>query len=186
MEPHDGLAVCPGCGRREDGAAIAPLFVVTGASGSGKTTVYAPLARLLAGRCVTFDADLLMDAAGELSGDRPIRWPAFRAAWLAAAHGVAQSGLATVLLGPFIPSQLDELPARRWVGPVRFLVLDRPDDLRRERMQARPGWRSRDITEQTEFGRWSRVHIPERVDTPPQDAATAVAAWVTGQLTALA
>jgi hypothetical protein len=137
MEPRDGLAVCPRCGRRDDGAAIAALFVVAGASGSGKTTVFAPLARLLAGRCVTFDADVLMDAAGEFSAGQPIQWPAFRAAWLAVAHGVAQCGLATVLLGPFIAPRLDELP-------------------------------------------------PGRVDTSrgtPQDAAAAVAAWVTGELT---
>lgn len=89
MEPRDGRAVCPECGRADEAAALRPLFIVTGASGSGKTAVLAPLARMLAGRCVAFDVDLLLDAAGALSGDRPVNWPAFRDAWLAAAHGVA-------------------------------------------------------------------------------------------------
>jgi predicted ABC-type ATPase len=173
----------------DDAAALRPLFIVTGASGSGKTTVFAPLARRLQGRCVAFDADLLLDAAGALSGSQPVSWPAFRAAWLAVAHGVAQSGLPTVLLGPFIPAHLDELPARRWIADIHFIVLDCPDELRRARIRARPPWRSRDIDEQTGFGQWLRRNIADRVDTSsgtPEEAAAAVAAWIERHLTQLA
>jgi len=180
MEPSGGHAVCPDCGRADD-ALLGPLFIVTGASGSGKTAVLAPLARRLRGRCVTFDADLLIDSAAALNGGRPVIWPAFRDAWLAIAHGVAQSGMPTVLLGPFIPDHLRDLPARRWIGGIRFLTLDCPDELRRARIEARPAWRSRDIDEQVEFGRWLRRNIPDQVDTSsgtPEDTATAVIAWI--------
>jgi len=44
-----------------------------------------------------------MDAAGALSCSQPINWPAFRDTWLTVAHGIAQSGMPAVLLGPFIP-----------------------------------------------------------------------------------
>lgn len=181
MEPRDGHAVCPTCGQAGEEAALGPLFVVTGASGAGKTAVFPALARRLQGRCVTFDADWLIDAAGALSGSQPINWSAFRDAWLAVAHGAAQSGLPTVLLGPFIPEHLEGIPARRWIGEIRSIVLDCPDELRRARINARPAWRSRDIDEQVEFGRWLRANIPDRVDTSlgtPQDTADAVAAWV--------
>ena len=184
MEPAGGGAVCPRCGRTDD-AVLGPLFIVTGASGSGKTAVLAPLARLLRGRCVTFDADLLIDAAAALNGGQPVIWPAFRDAWLAVAHGVAQSGMPTVLLGPFIPEHLRDLPSRRWIGDIRFIVLDCPDELRRERISARPRWRMRDTDEQVEFGRWLRRNIPDRVDTStgtPEDTAAAIAAWVGRQL----
>jgi hypothetical protein len=180
MEPSGGRAVCAECGR-EDDAVLGPMFIVTGASGSGQTAALAPLARRLRGRCVTFDADLLMDAAGALNGGRPIIWPAFRDDWLAIAHGVAQSGMPTVLLGPFIPDHLRDLPARRWVGDIRFIVLDCPDKLRRARINARPAWRSRDIDEQVEFGRWLRRNIPDRIDTSsgtPEDTATAITTWI--------
>jgi predicted ABC-type ATPase len=186
MEPRNGLAVCPKCGRADDAAALRPLFVVTGASGSGKTAVLAPLARRLAGRCVTFDADLLIDAASALSGGQPVNWPAFRDAWLAVAHGAAQSGMPTVLLGPFIPGHLEELPSRRWIAGIHFIVLDCPDELRRARLSARPPWRSRDIEEQIAFGRWLRHNITDRIDTSsgtPEDAAAAIAAWIGRQLT---
>jgi AAA domain-containing protein len=185
MEPGDGRAVCPRCGRAGDAAALRPLFIITGASGSGKTAVFAPLARRLRGRCVTFDADLLIDAAGALSGSQPINWAAFGDAWLVVAHAVAQSGLPTVLLGPFLPERVQEFPARRWVGDIHFIVLDCPDDLRRARISARPSWRSRDIDEQVEFGQWLRRSIADRVDTSrgtPDDTAASVAAWIGGHL----
>ncbi len=138
MEPVGGVARCPTCGRRDEAASIQPLFVVTGASGAGKTAVFGPLAKLLAGRCVTFDVDWLLDSAGELSGGQQIAWPAFRDAWLAVAHGVAQSELPTVLLGPLIPEHLDELPARRWVGDIDFLLLDCSDEARRRADRSPP------------------------------------------------
>jgi hypothetical protein len=186
MDPRDGRGFCPECGRAGDAAALEPLFIITGASGSGKTAVLGPLARRLRGRCVTFDADLLIDAAGALSGGQPIIWPAFRDAWLAVAHGVAQSGMPTVLLGPFIPGHLQELPARRWIGDIHCLVLDCPDDLRRTRISARPAWRNRDTEEQAEFGRWLRCNIADRIDTgsgTPEHTAAAITAWIDRHLT---
>jgi hypothetical protein len=186
LEPRAGHTVCPACGRAGEDAALAPLFIVTGASGAGKTAVLPPLARLLRGRCVTFDADLIHNAAGALSNGGPINWPAFRDAWLAVAHGVAQSGLPTVLLGPFIPEHLEELPGRRWIADIHFLALDCPDELRRTRIGARPPWQACDIDAQVEFGQWLRRNIADRVDTSsgtPEDAAAAIAAWVDRHLT---
>jgi len=181
MEPIGHGARCPSCGSRVDGVARAPLFVVTGASGAGKTAILAPLASALAADCVTFDADVLLDAAGALSRGQPIDWAAFHAALLAVAHGVAQSGRPTVLLAPLGPGTLESLPARRWIGDIRYLVLDCPDDTRRERMAARPPWRLHDVEEQVSWGRWLRSNVPDRVDTSqgtPADCAAAVASWV--------
>jgi hypothetical protein len=185
MEPHGGLARCPRCGRLDPSGARMPLFVVTGASGAGKTSVHVPLARLLARTAVTFDVDLLLDSAGMLSGGQQISWPGFRDAWLSVAHGVAQSGLPTVLLGPFIPQHLEHLPARQWVGPVSFLVLDCSDEIRRQRVAARPPWRARDLDQQDEFARWLRTNIADRVNTgvgPPEGSAEEVSSWVRGLL----
>jgi dephospho-CoA kinase len=92
-----------------------------------------------------------------------------------------------VLLGPFFPGHLEELPARRWISDIHFIVLDCPDGLRRARISARPAWRSRDIDEQTEFGRWLRLNIADRIDTSsgtPEDTAAAIAAWIDRHLTA--
>jgi predicted ABC-type ATPase len=138
MLPADGVARCPVCGGIEPTAATRPLFVVTGASGAGKTTIFPELLRRLAGRCVVFDVDWLIDPLRRAAKDGDIDWAAFRDAWLYVAHGVAQNGLPTLLLGPFIPEHLEGLPGRAWVGEIHYLVLDCPDDLRRQRIEARP------------------------------------------------
>jgi hypothetical protein len=185
MEPVGHQAQCPECGSRADGAARAPLFVVTGASGSGKTAILAPLAAALADDCVTFDADVFLDAAGALSRGQPIDWTAFHAVLLAVAHGVAQSGRPTVLLAPLRPGALASLPARRWIGDIRYLALDCADDVRRQRMAARPPWRLHDVEDQVSWGRWLRANVPDRVETTldtPAESAAAVASWVLGHL----
>jgi hypothetical protein len=189
-EPHlmvseQGVARCPVCGAVEPAPAIRPLFVVTGASGSGKTTVLPQLARRLAGQCLVFDVDWLIDPLGRAAHGGEIDWAAFRDTWLYVAHGVAQNGLPTLLLGPLIPDHLDGLPGRSGVGEIHYLVLDCPDDLRRQRIEARPAWRRRDIPAQTEFGRWLRQNLAPVIDTStrtPDEVADEVAVWVRERL----
>ena len=184
MVPEDGFAHCPACGRRDDAAALRPLFVVTGASGSGKSTLLAPISRLLAGRCVVFDADWLIDASMTLSGAASVAelpWDGVAQAWLAVAHGVAQSGLATLLLGSLTPPGLAGTPGREWIGPIHGLLLDCPDEVRQQRIEARPAWRMRDVAEQVRWAEWLRANVPDRLDTSEcsvDEAARVVVDWV--------
>jgi hypothetical protein len=91
----------------------------------------------------------------------------------------------TLLLGPLIPEHLEGLSARKWVGEIYFLLLDCPDEIRRDRLLARPPWRSRDIEAQITFGCWLRANIDARVDTShgrPENSADAIARWVLRQI----
>ena len=181
MQQVGGAARCPACDHVDPTVIIRPLFVVTGASGSGKTTIFPELLSRMAGWCVVFDVDWLIDPLGRAAKDGQIDWPAFTDTWLHVAHGLAQNGLPTLLLAPFIPENLDHLPGRAWVGDIHYLVLDCPDDERRRRMEARRRWRARDIDAQTEFGRWLRGNLSPAVDTTmrsPSEVADAVADWV--------
>jgi hypothetical protein len=178
MQPRDDLAVCPVCGAREAARRL-PLFVVTGASGSGKTTVFPHLVAAL-DDCLVFDVDWLIGPFKRACEFGEVDWPAFRDAWLSVAHGAAQSGRHTVLLGPFMPGQLADLPGRRWVSDVHFAVLDCPDDVRRARLGARPKWRERAVERHIEFAAHLRRITPLVVPTDgtPQQSAGLLAAWV--------
>jgi len=180
MEPADRRAVCPRCGR-SDPAPRKPFLIVTGASGSGKTAVFAPLARELAGEAAVLDIDYFIDPFAIQANEAPLNWRAIRAAWLSVAAGVAQSGLPTVLLGPLAPFHFEELEQTRWVRSMHFFLLDCPDALRRQRLEARPAWRRRDVEEQTRWGAWLRENIHDGVNTSQADldeTLLAVAGWV--------
>lgn len=158
---------------------VGPLFVVSGASGSGKTALVPHLVDALP-ESVVFDADWILEVS-------QLGWPELRNTWLEIAHGVAQGGRATVLVGPFLPEHLEHLPARKWIGPIRFAHLDCADDVRRARLEALPKWHARDVEIHLEFAARLRDEISTTVrgDTEPLEAAAGqVAAWVRSHLTA--
>jgi hypothetical protein len=130
-----------------------PMFVVTGPSGAGKTTVTAPLRRLLP-ECVVFEGDLVLQVAA-------LGWDVCRDTWLRIAHGIALNGKPTVLCTSLIPSHLESLPARKLLGPIHFCNLDCPDDVLAARLRARPSWRQSNTEEVTQVpsGRPSRAGL---------------------------
>jgi hypothetical protein len=171
------LAVCPQCGWAET-ARRTPLYVVTGASGSGKSAIFAPLAAGLPEFAV-FDMDWLIDPLTNSTGS--VDWDAFRDAWLSVAHGLAQGYRSTVLLGPWMPEGVETSPSRRWIGPIRFAVLDCADEHRRARLTRRPTWREHAIDKQLSFAAHLRRTISPVLDTTsdtPEQTALRVAAWV--------
>jgi hypothetical protein len=164
------------------------LFVVTGASGSGKTTVLPHLLACLP-EFVIFDVDWLIDPVARASAPRPVDWDALRDTWLTIAHGAAQGGRPTVLLGSIVPGQFDGLPARRWVSDIHFAVLYCPYDVLRTRLAARPAWRGSDIDEHVRFAAALRrlvdtALVDTVIDTTgtPEQTALRVAGWVRGRI----
>jgi RNase adaptor protein for sRNA GlmZ degradation len=179
-EPSASVLRCASCGTVTEVPAL-PLFVVTGASGAGKTTVTAPLQRLLP-ECAVFEGDLILQVSA-------LGWDMWRDTWLRIAHGVALSGRPTVLCSSLLPSQLESLPSRKLLGPVRFCNLDCPDDVLAARLRARPPWRHSSTEEviltHQRFAAWLRAHIDPTWDTSsltPDEVAERVAAWIRPQL----
>lgn len=161
------------------------LLVLSGASGAGKSAIVPLLIERLAGACVVFDVDSLIDPLSSASPDGNVEWNAFRETWLHIAAGLGQNRLPTVLAGPFIPEHFGDLPGRRLVGEIVYGVLDCSDDVRRARMEARPSWRMRDIDDQVAFGRWLRSNLTPVFDTDamtPDETADVVSGWIRGHL----
>jgi hypothetical protein len=167
---------CPRCGARQQIPAL-PLFVVTGASGTGKTTITAPLRQHLPD-CDIFDTDVILQVAA-------LGWDTWRNAWLQLAHTVALNGRVSVLCGSLLPSQLEALPARKLTGPIHFCTLDCPDTVLADRLRSRPSWRGSSsetaIAEHQRFAAWLRANIQPCYDTSlptPGQTADRIAAWI--------
>jgi predicted kinase len=167
---------CPRCGT-ESWLPALPLFVVTGASGTGKSTITGPLRTLIPG-CLVAETDVILHVAA-------LGWDIWRNTWLQLTHAAALGGQATVLTGSLTPDQLERLPARKLIGAIHFALLDCPDDVLAGRLRARPAWRGTSspakITENQRFAAWLRARVTPSFDTStasPAEVAGRIAAWV--------
>ncbi len=171
---------CTECGQTTP-ANILPLFVVTGASGSGKTTVI-PELRCRLPECVVFDKDLLW---GRAAGEH------FTNNWLRIAYSIAQGGRHTIICGTIMPWDIDACPDLGLVGTVHFLNLHCRDEIREQRLRERPPWRQSSpefINEHKQFARWLVNNASLKYDppmptvdtstTPVAEVASAIAQWV--------
>ncbi len=181
-DPAAPLLRCVSCGALTE-VPVLPLFVLTGASGAGKTTVTVPLRRLLP-QCEVFEGDPINQIAA-------LGWDVFGDTWLRIAHEVALNGRPTVLCTSMMPDRLENLPARKLLGPVHFANLDCPDDVLAARLRARPAWRHSSteevIANHQRFAAWLREHVDPSWDTStltPGEAAGHIAAWVRSRLSA--
>lgn len=178
LEPGDdpGLLHCERCGASRWVPGY-PLFLVTGTSGAGKTTVVQPLGRILP-ECVVLDVDVILHVAA-------MGWETWRNTLLQLANAHALGGRATVLCGSMLPEDLTELPARRLIGPIHCCTLYCPDSVLVERLRQRPAWRGSGdeefIANQLKFAAALRARISPAFESSGQSAeelAERIAAWV--------
>lgn len=178
-DPQAPVLRCASCGAVTEALAL-PMFVVTGASGVGKTTV-TPLLRRLLPECVVFEGDAVSQVAA-------LGWDVCRDTWLRIAREIALSGRSMVLCTSLMPDAFDALPARKALGPIHFSNLDCPGDVLAARLRARPAWRfwqhgsiEEAIETHQRFAAWLREHIDPTWDTAtmtPDETAGRIAAWV--------
>jgi hypothetical protein len=190
IDPVEPAAICPSCGHRHPFQRL-PLFVLTGASGSGKTSVCLRLPAALP-ECVTLETDILWSPAF----DQPeTAYHAFREAWLRLAKNVGQSGRPVVLCGTTLPSQFEACVERRYVGAIHYVALVCDDSTLAARLTVRPAWRQAGSAEfvdrMVRFNRWLIANADSTdpplslLDTSARsidETVQEVAAWVRARL----
>ena len=157
------VAVCPECGHRHT-FVRAPLLLVTGASGSGKSTVCRRLTGMLTD-VVVLDGDILWAPHFE-------REPhLFFETWLRVAKNTAQSGRPVLLFGAGtgVPENMEGCVERRYFSRLHYLALTCDDADLAARLRRRPAWRGSGsdeyIDEHVRFNRWFKEH--GRQASPP-------------------
>jgi broad-specificity NMP kinase len=130
-----------------------PLLALTGASGTGKSTVARLLIERLSDRFVVLEQDVLWQAGLDDIGR-------FRAAWLSLAAMIHQSGRPVLLCGTVVPPEFEPLPERALFTEIRYLALTCDRDVVAQRLRARPAWRGWSeprIAETLDFNEWIRA-----------------------------
>jgi predicted kinase len=190
IDPEVPAAVCPACGHAHPFRRL-PLFLICGASGTGKSAI----CNDLAGR---FDAAVLLegDILWRPDFDRPEDgYRDLFETWLRLAKNIGQAGRpVAVFMAGATPQHVESCIERRYFSATHYLALTCKDDLLRSRLRARPGWRdagtSPFVARQVEFNAHLRAAgaagVLATVDTSALTvaaAADAVAGWLSARLT---
>lgn len=169
--------------KHPDQPEVAPLFMVTGAPGSGKTSVLPYLIAAGVGRFVVADMDEIL-TGGELLGvtiagsGGELSWPAYNQLWAQITTLVRRSGRPMVLLCPVEPAQWP--PEDR----VVWTHLDCTDAERRRRLAGRR-WDAQAVDQAVADAHSLRSLVPDRIVTDglsPAEVADQVAGRVTGHI----
>lgn len=179
-------AICPTCGYAHPFLRL-PLFVISGASGTGKTTVGLRLARTDS-RCIHLESDILWRA----EFNRPENdYRDYRNLWLRVAKNIGQAGRPVALYGSASPSQFEDCPERRYFSQVHYLALVCDPQRLAERLRARPAWRSSGteafVANMIQFNRWfienaahsqPLISLLDTTHASPDETAAAVLDWI--------
>ena len=159
IDERQSLAICPECGHAHR-FVRAPLLLVSGASGSGKSAVCRRLQGSFS-EALLFDSDILWGAHFERDARQ------FFETWLRVCKNAAQAGKPVVLFGAGtgMPQNLEPCVERRYFSTLHYLALTCDDERLGERLRRRPAWRhcgsDAYVAEHVQFNRWFKEAGPK-------------------------
>jgi hypothetical protein len=132
-------AVCPACGHRHPFKQL-PLFIVCGASGTGKTTLLHQLSTEVT-EYIPLEGDILWRPAFDIPENH---YRDFNETWLRMAKNIGQSGHPVVIFsaGMGAPENLQNCVELRYFSNTFVLALVCTDVSLVERLRNRPAWRN--------------------------------------------
>ncbi len=153
IAPEGDYAICPNCRFRHKFIRL-PLFILTGASGVGKSTVCLELAARMK-NVVVMESDILWRA----EFDQPeTNYREYRETWLRMCKNISQAGRPVVLCGVGEPTQFEQCIERRYFSELHYLALICDAQILVSRLRKRPPSRGsandKCIKEQVVFNRW--------------------------------
>ena len=166
-----------------------PLFIVSGASGVGKTT----MCEILFSRetkYIVMESDILWKEEFNTPEDN---YRKFRELWMTMCANISQSGLPVVLCGCGIPEQFEVCEARKYFTDLHYLALVCDTEALETRMRkgrgiADEGW----IQSSVSFNEWLQknaqntspaITLINTTNLTPEETAGKAEEWITGILT---
>lgn len=179
------VVICPVCQHRNP-FSFAPLFLVCGASGTGKSTTCQRLMRQFQD-AICLDGDILWNDS--LSVDE------FFTSWLRLSKNICQAGRPVVLfIAGAIPENIEKSNEARYFSDIHYLALVCDDEVLSERLQQRPSWRKSGnqtfIDEQIRFNQWLKdntqntpsLSLLDTSDVSTETTCDAITSWITDRL----
>jgi predicted kinase len=186
IDPTGPYAICPECGYKHPFQQL-PLLVVSGASGTGKTSVCQRLLGKVT-QAVLLDSDILWRPEFNTP---ETKYRDYFELWLRACKNISQSGRPVVLFGAGVgvPENIEDRIERRYLSEIHYLALVCTEEVLSERLRQRPVWRrTREpafIQEQIRFNNWFKAYqdrpaikLIDTTDTSLEETALQVADWI--------
>jgi len=154
IAPEGPYSICPRCHFQHKFLRL-PLFILTGASGVGKSTVCLGLVTRMKD-VVVLDSDILWRPE---FNQPETNYRDYRETWLRVCKNISQAGRPVVLCGVGEPTQFEECVERRYFSKLHYLALTCDDQNLISRLRKLPPWRGRPIREelindQIRFNHW--------------------------------
>ena len=134
-----------------------PLFIITGASCAGKSTMCEALFRDEK-KYIVMESDLLWNDIYNTPDDD---YKAFREVWMRVCKNISQIGMPVVLCGCAIPKQFEPLDERKSFTNIHYLAVVCDDDVLEKRLAARRVTDANWIRSSLEFNAWLKEHARE-------------------------
>ena len=186
IDPSGPFAICPECGCKHPFRQL-PLLIVSGASGTGKTTVCQHLLGQVT-QAVLLDSDILWRPEFNTPDTN---YRDFFETWLRVCKNISQSGKPVVLFGAGVgvPENIENCIERRYFSKIHYLALVCSNETLSERLQMRPSWRgTREpeyIEESIRFNRWLKAYdrqpiikLIDNTNALLEETALQVASWI--------
>lgn len=148
---EDGkYATCPFCGNNQEISRL-PLFIITGASAVGKSTISAQLF-LKEKDYIVMDSDILWN---DYYNEPETEYKNYRETWLRFCKNISQIGKPVVLCGSSIPKQFENCAERRYFSEIHYLAVVCDNDILKKRLIEYRHFENQDfINGAIEFNTW--------------------------------
>jgi hypothetical protein len=191
QNPQRAFAQCPHCQFQIEFPYL-PLFMVSGASGSGKSTMFQLLAQDM-DEVIWLSADIFWIPEFDTPADGYARLRGF--CLRTAKNVIFSARKALVMEGTIVPSQIEQHPERRYFSKLHYLALVCDDEVLQQRLKARPAWRESGgegfIQNMQAFQAWLRSHAAhteppmtlfDNSNHTPKESACFVREWILTRL----
>ncbi len=131
-----------------------PVFIVTGTSGAGKTTVIPYLRKKLKGY-VVYDGD-------SVQGND---YNTIKCNWLRIAKSNIESNIKTVICSTIVPENLTECDHLQYFSNIYYINLEITDEQVQKRLQNR-GWNQDLIDNYKQFNQWLKENKNKAFQPP--------------------